>query len=1219
MRRSAALCQSCRTVLLFSLLSIAGSMPLDAQNSRGTILGHVSDPSGAAVQGAKVIARNVNTSVSNRFTTSAVGDYVFVDLVPGTYEVSVSAQGFKVARSSGLILEVDQTLRQDFTLIVGAVTEEVTITDAAQMVQTDNTTTGNVLDQRMIEELPLNGRDFTNLLNLSAGAANLGQGIQSTGFVLHGLSSFTEVSLNGARPDSISYMVDGVQDNDAFFSGSSNVPSEFALQEVKVQTGLYSAEYGEGSGQVNVAVKSGSNQWHGQAYDYFQNDALQPRSPLQKTLNNLGGTDVPLRLPFKQNQFGGTLGGPVRIPWLYNGQNRSFWFFAYDGGRRSFVNGTQNAIFVPTVAERGGDFSDWPFQLYDPTTTQCNPACDPTTRQPYLNNKIPSSEINAVGQKLANLYPLPNLAPTPGCTFPCPNYVKQIHRSIDSDNETMRVDQNFGERDRIYFTGHIRHDFEPNPSQLPFTGSTSFTNGQLFGLNWEHAFSANIINEARFGYNHQFYNSNADTAYGPNIQAQLGFQNTPLLPALYGIPVINLDYHYSNIGAGSAGTTVSTKHTSFQVVDNLKLIRGKHTLTMGVDIRRLREFEQDNFLGTGSITFNGEYTANNPSGAGVPNPGPGIGNPVADLLLSDPSGMSGPALLGVDYFHVAGTNWNLFFQDDFRVTPRLTINLGLRYEIPPNYHSTDNSGWTLNPANGGSLSWVSKSFVQNVTQLAASQGLAVYPNFLNCCVPNTLVPIDKKDFAPRIGVAWRPFPTDRFVVRAGYGIFYDTYNRYYDLVQNFDENALQTLFPNPGYVSGTGVEKASPEPSLSRLWLPPVSGAQFFSTTQPWNPFAFSSPILNQVEWPFNHNPYNQQWTLDTQYALRQDLLLDVGYVGAHGVRLPTQLLYNTAFQPRVPSDNCNFLFDASQATGSNASCATDPNFQPIDKRVPLPNLPSNVYANANVLNSNYSALQVQLRQRLWRGLTYQVAYTWSRAFDETSGVNNIWGNGTFIQNPHDIQADYGPSSFDQPNRLTLSGAYEFPVGKNKRWSLGWANWILGGWKMSGIYSRTSGRTFSVYEQSGPTPDEMGAFFPGRYRADQSGNPTSTTSSFKQSPSTWFNTSVFSSAPQGAYGNEVKGNLRGPYFEDLDLSFGKWFPITERQRLQYRLEIFNVGSNWHSNGSNLIPNDGAGPNGCAAFGALGTIGCNAIPLNSKSADLNLWTPRVLQMSLVYSF
>ncbi|MGA8271940.1 MAG: carboxypeptidase regulatory-like domain-containing protein, partial [Candidatus Sulfotelmatobacter sp.] len=517
---------SCAAMFLIVALLPVLAGRLDAQNSQGTILGHVQDSSGAALPKANVTATNVNTNVAHHFTTTGQGDYVFVDIIPGTYQVKVEANGFKTEISSGLTLEVDQTLRQNFSLEVGQIKEEMTVSADAQMVQTDNTTTGTVLDQKTIEELPSSGRDFNNLVGLSTGAANFSGGSQ-VDFALHGLNtSFTEVSVNGARPDSVSFMVDGVADTDNFFTTASGLPSEFAIQEVKVQTGLYSAEYGQGSGQINVAIKSGTNQYHGQAYDYIQNDMFFPRSPLALEQHLFEGAPVPTTTPYKQNQFGGTLGGPVKIPWLYNGQNKTFWFFAYDGGRRR-TSPVQPAIQVPTAAERTGDFSDWPYQLYDPSTTVGN---DPTTRATLASNQIPSGEINAMGQKLANLYPLPNIT----CALPCGNYLVPIHQSVTTNNETFRVDQNFGDRNRFYFTGNVRGDDEPNPSMLPYTGSVNFARAQLYGFNWERSINANTINTARIGYNHLFFSTNSDTAYGPDLQAQLGFQNSPQAAALFG-------------------------------------------------------------------------------------------------------------------------------------------------------------------------------------------------------------------------------------------------------------------------------------------------------------------------------------------------------------------------------------------------------------------------------------------------------------------------------------------------------------------------------------------------------------------------------------------------------------------------------------------------------------------------------------------------------------
>jgi hypothetical protein len=1196
----------------------------------------VQDPSGAAVAGAQVTATNVSTNVTHHFTTSGVGDYVFVDMIPGTYQVKVESTGFKTEISAGLVLEVDQTLRQNFTLEVGKIHEEMTINADAQMVQTDNTTTGTVLDQKAIEELPSSGRDFNNLLSLSAGAGSVSQGAQNV-WVNHGLNtSFTETSLNGNRPDSISFMIDGVADTDNMWSSSAAIPPESAIQEFKVQTGLYSAEYGQGAGQVNVAIKSGANTWHGQAYDYFQNDALNPKSPIAEEEHVFDGGAVPKATPWKQNQFGGTLGGPVRIPGLYDGHDKTFWFFAFDGGRRHWVPVGQSAqpVQVPTAQERTGDFSDWPWPLYDPSTTVCNPNCDPTTRTAFQNNQL--TNINTMGQKLASLYPLPNI----NCTMPCNNYLVPVHWAITTNNEIFRIDQNLGGKDRLYFTGNLRSDFEPHPSMLPYSGTVNSTTAQLFALNWERTINATTINTVRIGYNHMFYQNELPTAYGPNIQANLGFANAPTIPGLYSLPTINPNDSYSGIGNGGAET--SAKTGTYQLVDNLTMIRGKHAITVGIDIRRLREFEQDNYLGNGSINANGEYTANCYPGTNCPvgSYGLGLGNGIADLLLSDPSSIGGPQPDGVDDLHTFATNWNFFAQDDIRVTPKLTVNLGLRYELPPAFHSIDNSGWGFSPANGGSLDWASKSFVQGIEQEAATAGITPTASFLNCCIQNSLVPQDKKDFAPRIGISWRPFNNDRFVVRAGYGIFYDTYMRYYDQVQNYDENSLQTVLTAP-YPNPSAPQAKYPGPTLDKLWSPPIQG---FGNTVAYggqcsystNCYVFALPkwdsldfldtsyILNQVNWPGNHNPYNQQWTLDTQYAVTPTLLLDVGYVGSHGVRLPTYLLFNSAPPPPTPTDPCNGGSSAPSGPFIDASlipagspCLTDPNLYVIDQHVPYPNVPSQMYANANVLTSSYNSLQVQLRQRYYRGLTYNIAYTWSKSLDEISGINLVNGNNNFIQNPQDVKADWGPSSFDQPHRLTANGSWELPVGKGKRWSLGPANWVLGAWKASGIYTITSGRTATAYAYNGAALDEMGQYsidsgYDSRYRAVQSGNANS---GFQRSDTEWFNTSVFSVAPPGIYGNAGKGELRGPYYEDLDLSFAKVFPITERQHMQVRFEMFNAGSTWHHGA--WIPDYTVTDH---TFGSLVPKQGSADAVSPATwARDNLWQGHTIQLSAVYSF
>jgi hypothetical protein len=1182
---------------IFFLLACCSS--LSAQNSRGTILGHIADPSGAAVPGAQVTVRNVNTGVANQFTTGPAGDYTFVNLNPGTYSLAVEKAGFRTTGSSGLILEVDQTLRQDFTLEVGHVSQEVTVTAATQMVQTDNTTVGNVMSHELLENLPVNGRDFTELLSLDAGATIVSGGNQLY-WNLHGLGGeeFHEVSLDGARPDSVAYLVDGVTNNGNFFSVASNIPNLSAIQEFKLQDGLYSAEYGQGSGQVNIAIRSGTNSLHGSAYDYLQNAALQPSNPAQAELNTLTGSTTPTKSPLVQNQFGGTLGGPLVIPKLYNGRDKTFWFFSFEGGRRSTTSGTTSPVMVPTDQERQGNFADWPVSIYDPSTTNLANAttADPTGRTVFSGNQIPSSEFDPVALKLLNYYPHPNIQ----CAMPCQNYVLPVQNTITTNTETMRVDENFGSRDRVFFTGNIRNDLEPSPSMLPASGSINFSRSRLFGLSWQHSFGPTTINEARVGYNRLFYHEGVSTAFGADLATELGIKNSPKIPAFYDIPVVSPNDLYSGIGNSNNGYT--QRENDFQYVDNLKLVRGRHNLTVGADIRRIQMLDQDGWYNMGNLSFTGAYTAANPNATVMSSPNilPS-GNPFADFLLGFPQGVTAPAPLGSDLMNLRGTNLNFFVQDDFHVTPHLTLNLGLRYEIPSNYHSANASGFGFNPANGGSMVWASKAFVQATTQAVTAAGGQVNTNWLQCCAASSLVPIDKHDFAPRIGIAWRPFSTDRFVVRAGYGIFYDLYERFFDASQ-FDDNLLWTLAANPMYAtSGTGKESASPFP-LDTLWATPATSASLFSTATPFYDFG------PQVNNPANHNPYTQQWTLDTQYSLSRALLLDVGYVGSHAIHEPTQNLFNTAYLPPVAGDACNSYIDASMAT---AACLADPNFVPVDKREPFSNFGPSLYFNDNRLESTYNALQVRLRQRFSQGLQYTLNYTFSKALDETSAINNISGTNDFIMDPHNPKRDYGPASTNQTNRFVATGSYDVPIGRGKRLDLHGGNRILGNWTFSGIYSLASGFPFSVYGfpyANWGAQDQEGSYFWGRVRANVVSSPTS---GFSKSIAEWYNTAAFAAPPLGTYGDEGKGILTGPHFADLDMSIAKNFLITERHRLQYRLDIFNLGSSWHS--SMQSPDNRLTD---CNYGSL--VGCNALNGTAYNS-LNLWTPRTLQMSLTYSF
>ena len=1182
-----------RTLIFYAamLLVALGGVAIPAahaQNANGTVLGHVTDSSGAIVPGAMVTLTDESTKVSEQFRTNSSGDFVFVDKNPGVYQLTVHAPGFQDVSTNELQLQVEQTLRQNFSLKVGSQEQHVTVQANAQMLQTDNETTGEVISGDLISKLPINGRDFTNLLQIGVGTTITPGGIQKTGYVLHGLNpDFEEVSINGARADSISYNVDGIDDTDYFFSAPTNIPGELAIQEFKTENGLYGAEFGQGSAQVNVAIKSGTNTIHGAAYDFLQSSIFLPDNDQTIALNQLNNATSPVHLPYTQNQFGGTFGGPAFIPHLYDGRNKTFYFASYDGGRSHQLK-APSSVAVPTALERQGNFSDWPFPIYDPQTTGSVAATanNPTGRSPFPNNIIPTARFDSLATALLPDFDTSN---TPSCTdlaSGCKNYAASPTTFTNTDTETFRIDQNFRATDHVFFTGIFAREDTASPSIVVGQGSKSFFRSRLFGLTWQHTINSSAINQATLGYNRQHFFTGGDTGGGPNLAANAGFTNVPDIPAYYDLPSINFST-YSSLG----GTSPYEQWDNiYQGVDTLTLIRGRHTLNMGIDFRRVNLKDRDSYGAMGTLTFNGQYTASNPADAGGqlsdPTIGPYAGNAFADFLLGQTQSAGGPPPLGSDAYGLWGNNWNLFFQDDIRATSYLTINAGLRWERPTSLHSVDSSGYALNTAGNGSLIWANRNFVTPV--LAAGGN----PNYLGCCVNNELVPIDNKDFAPRIGFAIRPPSNDKLVIRGGYGIFYDSYNRFYDGTQ-FDEDSLYNTIAAP-YTTTTGFEAQSTAP-LHTLWATPQTANQGF--TQP----AYLAPF-GQVYWPYNHNPYTQQFTLDTQYAITPTLLAEVGYVGSLGRRQPTQLLINAAYQPTVAGDSCNSLLDRSLAAGSN--CATDPNFQPIDQREVFSNLPSTLYANANVLNSSYNSLQVQFIQRPVHGLQYHLNYTYSATLDESSGINNVSGEGPgLIQDPHNPGLDYGPSGSDERHRFVATYSYELPFGHGNRHDL--KNLLAGGWTLSGIYQLASGFPFSVF--GGVSQDQTAdGGWQTRYRANEA---QSASTGFKSTLTQFFDTAQFSTPALGRYGNSGKGTERTTYFTNFDASAGKVFGITERQQLQLRVEAFNLTSTWHANTSDLFPDATVTDNN---FGSL-------FSNNPQIGHANLFNPYAFQVGAQYSF
>lgn len=1204
---------TCLAVL--SLFVFLISRTSSAQNAQGTILGHVQDTSGAIVVGAKVTVTNTDTNVSTMRTTNGAGEYQVPALNPGSYTVTVEAEGFQKAVSGTLTLEVQQALRQDFKLNVGSVSNTVEVSSESQMLHTDDETIGQVIHSDLIEALPINGRDFTNLMLTDAGASITPGGIgTNTNFTYHGLNTaFTEVSVNGAQSQSTSYSVDGIFDADFFFSVPINVPNELAIQEFKMANGMYGAQNGAGVTQVNVDIKSGTNGIHGAGYESLEADWLQPDNPYQAAVNAATGSTTPVNLPFHQHQFGGTLGGPFIIPHVYNGKNKTFWFGSYDEGLYNAFN-SASSYWVPTAAELSGDFSAYPFPIYDPATTVTNPAFDPTQpvsaansqiiRQQFPGNVIPQNRIDPVSANLSAFFNRPNIAglsETQHFLDAANNFSANTSRTKKQGVGTARIDQYIGSKDHVYATVNIGN-LSQTTNDVRFGDSEQvFVRPKLFGATWTRQFAGAMLNQATLGYNRDHFSASPTTAFGPNLSALAGLANTNPNSATFDVPGVNVTNYQPFGGAVSPTTYVDN---IYQGSDTFTIIRGRHTMNMGIDVKRVQLYELDNYLGNGSLNFNGEFTASVPSFASNPvaNNGafsptaPYQGNPLADFLLGQTSSATNPPPVASDDYILWGNTWGTFFQEDYRATDRLTINAGLRWERPANLHSKNADGYAFNPANGGQLVWANCNFT---APLLAAGG---NPNYLQCGASNTLVPIENKDFAPRIGFAYHPNAFgDKLVVRSGFGLFYGLYNRYYDGTQ-FDKDSIYSLIA-PSILPPSGLETQS-SGVVSNLWNAPTTGAAAFQVPA----YAFTLPNQVQANDPHNRTPYDIQWSLDTEYSLTPTLLLDIGYVGDHGEHQPTQDLINAGVLPTVAGDTCNSIEDSSLAP---ASCLTDPNFQPIDKRVPFANLPSIFYENLNGFNSDYDAAQLQLIQRPLHGLSYHVNYTFSKAMDITSGVNGIFGESSFIQNPQNPEAQRGLSASNQTHRLVATYSYQVPTDLfhlSKRYDP-----FVSGWTVSGIYQLASGFPFGI--SAGASNDQT-TENPGTYSRITANSTYQNAPGFSSSDGEEFDVSKYSAPALGRYGNTNKSPETTPYFTNFDASFGKSTHIWEGQTLLVRADIFNLGSTWHNNGIGSITQQNGllFPDATLTDTRFGSL----FP-NPQYGKLSLFNPRVIQLTAQYTF
>ena len=952
----------------FGFLLVA-TVPAAAQVDRGAIVGTVTDPSGARISNARITITNRETGQLVHLTTDAEGNYNATLLKIGTYSVSANKQGFETTVQDVVDVAVNQSVRVDLALRLGAASERVEVTGAAPLLQTESSSLGTIETERRIAELPLNGRNFIQLAYLGPGANGGQTGTNVSGGVFENERANEAISVNGLRVSNNNFLLNGVDNNEFGLGGVVVLPPPDAIQEFKTEENSMSAEFGRGGAAVNVVLKSGANQIHGGLYEFIRNDKLDAVNYF-----NQG------QQPFKRNQFGAFLGGPIK-------KNKTFLFGDYQGSRLRASNPFLST--VPTVAERGGDFTDrltgqtfspcpTPSStdtfdtgtIFDPYSTNSNYQCADgsvvSLRTPisYLGhvNVIPPTTMNAVGQNIANFYPQPT-----DPTALTNNYLANQNQVNNQDSFDIRLDHRFREQDQIfssYSFGDVRSQ-QPGPLGPLWGGSdccpsVSNSRAQHLGVGYTHTFSEHLLNDLHGGYFRYAVNA-LPFNFGKDLGAKLGIPNVnrPGYPNSSGLTNIDVA-GFTSLG-DSQWLPEHVFENIFQVADTLTWIRGRHALKFGVDFRR----QQRNFFQLSSprgwFVFGGGYSNDLTTANG--------GNALADLLLGVPISNEQDFLVGL----YPTRYWDLaeFFQDDFHFSHNLTINFGLRYEV-------------TSPANGQV-----GNFDLNRAIVVTSYGPGA--------TGHAGVRFDKKNLGPRLGFAWSV--AKNTVVRSAFGMFYSA-----------EANIFDDLGLNPPQLSFYAANfNASAIPSAAQLVSSgfPIAVPQGSATN-------ISGPV--KTTGPIRKIPRILEWNLSVQHQFTQNWVAQIGYVGTRSYDLWNHEASDLNQAPQI--------LDTNFCGPDPTNCI--PNF---GRRYfsQQPNMTQVLPLDYPQFQSFYNAFQASLNKRFSSGFNMLVAYTFAK------NLGNADGNvGGYVQNAYFPNLEHGAVSPDLRQRLSVSYLYEIPVGHGR-------------------------------------------------------------------------------------------------------------------------------------------------------------------------------------------
>jgi hypothetical protein len=1087
---------------LLAMLVLSGPR-LAAQGLFGTISGVVTDPSGAVVPNATVKVTNVDTNVATTLTTNSVGVYIATSLNPGVYSVQAEANGFKTAVVNNITLGVNANPKIDLVLEVGATTQVVEVTAEAPLLQSQQSSLGQTVSERLITELPTQGgggRSVYSLLFLTAGVSEQNAS--------DGAGNFDNLRINGDRPRFQDFILDGTSITSPVFGGPAIGPSVDSIQEFRVETNSYSAEYGKSGGGVIIAVtKSGTNKYHGSVYEYLRNEKLDARNYFENPAEP--------KNPFKYNEFGGTIGGPVI-------KDKLFFFTDYQGIRQRGSSPSANNV-VPDAAFRSGNLSALCATGFD-----ANGVCNdrdgdgnvinqiyfPGTTTPVPNNTIPTSEISPIAQSFLAIWPTSSL-PGPGGTVGTSFFNFNSPRPFTSNRFNPRVDYNFSQYDHLFGVFHWeRQTFSLYDLIVGPAGVQNNTNrNYAFTASWTHTFASNMLNDFALGYMHRTPNR---PQYGQGYTSPADFGISGIPNCLSSVPDSAEGTKCGTPGVSIVGFTglpsgsvLYEPGSILHFSDKVAKLVGRHSLKMGAEFRH---YVIDN------------YQPNNVSGA-FGFTGGATGNAFADFLFGS---LASNSSVQVQNAMVSTRAWSysFFVQDDFKVTSKLTLNLGLRYQYDQSYREIHSGLAFFNPF---TVEW--EQFGVNA--------------------PETTFDPSKKQFGPRVGFAWNALKG--FVVRGGYGIMF------------------------PSTVGHGRAGDGQPGPNL--LATTPIPGGTDWSNlpaiTNP-DPSAITAPIpitgnVSFSSWaPRKQKPtYVQLWNFTVEKQIGANSVAQLAYVGSRGVHLPINYAYNI----------CQQTPESTALLGPFEYSTTSP-YCPDAAAVVVANTGwlGNLVVNPGwwgLSSSSYHSLQGRFDRRFSNGFSLLANFTWSKLIDDSSSDwGGFWSLDTLGQDFYNRRAERSVSAGDIPLRFTVAPIYELPFGPGKKWAQsGAASQIIGGWRVAGIYSVANGSPFGITDNNYGYCNVAHTLM---NRPMMIGDPLP--SGFQQTIHGWLNAGAFDFSgtcsasglvnltgpgdPTKAFGDAPRyfSKVRVPGINNINFSLQKDFriPMGEQTRLTFRADFYNL-------------------------------------------------------------